>query len=127
MQVAGFYNRNEEFEKTIEALSQRAALEPDNPEAFYTIGTYYWEKAFRDFRLTDEEEGEYVMLGLEQLENALNLNADYVEALTYKNILFRMQANLTEDLDERDDLIEQADILRDRAEELIQVQRGGAS
>jgi len=38
-----------------------------------------------------------------------------------------MQANLTEDLDERDDLIEQADILRDRAEELIQVQRGGAS
>ena len=67
------------------------------------------------------------MLGLEQLENALNLNADYVEALTYKNILLRMQANLTEDLDERDDLIEQADILRDRAEELIQVQRGGAS
>jgi len=127
MQVAGFYNRNEDFEKTIEALSQRAALEPDNPEAFYTIGTYYWEKAFRDFRLTDEEEGEYVKLGLEQLENALNINSDYVEALTYKNILFRMQANLTEDLDERDDLIEQADILRDRAEELIQVQRGGAS
>mgnify|MGYP003962282727 FL=1 len=67
------------------------------------------------------------MLGLEQLENALNINADYVEALTYKNILLRMQANLTEDLDERDALIEQADTLRDRAEELIQVQRGGVS
>ena len=127
MQVAGFYNRNEEFDKTIEALSQRAALEPDNPEAFYTIGTFYWEKAFRDFRLTDEEQGEFVMLGLEQLETALSLNPDYVEALTYKNILLRMQANLTEDLDARDALIEEADTLRDRAEELLTVQRGGAS
>ena len=33
----GFYNRQEEFEKTIEALTQRAAIEPNNPEAFYTI------------------------------------------------------------------------------------------
>ena len=127
MQVAGFYNRNEEFDKTIQALSQRAALEPDNPEAFYTIGTFYWEKAFRDFLLTDEEKGEFIMLGLEQLDTALNLNQDYVEALTYKNILVRLQANLTEDLDERDALIEEADTLRDRAEELVEIQRGGAS
>ena len=127
MQVAGFYNRNEEFDKTIQALSQRAALEPDNPEAFYTIGTFYWEKAFRDFLLTDEEKGEFIMLGLEQLDTALNLNQDYVEALTYKNILLRLQANLTEDLDERDALIEEADTLRDRAEELVEIQRGGAS
>jgi tetratricopeptide (TPR) repeat protein len=127
MQVAGFYNRNEEFDKTIQALSQRAALEPDNPEAFYTIGTFYWEKAFRDFLLTDEEKGEFIMLGLEQLDTALNLNQDYVEALTYKNILLRLQANLTEDLDEREALLEEADTLRDRAEELLQAQRGGAS
>jgi len=126
LQLAGFYNRNEQFDLTIEALRRRAELEPDNPEAYYTISTYYWEKAFRDFRLDEEQEEEYVMLGLAEVEKALELNADYVEALTYKNILMRMQANLTDDLDERDALIEEADILRDRAEEL-QAQRTGAS
>ena len=118
LQLAGFYNRNEDFEKTIDALRERAALEPDNPEAFYTIATYYWEKAFRDFRLNDEEEKEHVMLGLIEVDRALELNSDYIEALTYKNILLRMQANLTEDLDEQEQLIAEADVLRERAEDL---------
>ena len=127
LQLAGFYNRNEEFEKTIEALRDRAALEPDNPEAFYTIATYYWEKAFRDFRLTEEEEEEYVMLGLAEVDKALELNNDYIEALTYKNILIRMQANLTEDLDRQEQLIAEADVLRDRAEELQKLRTSGAN
>ncbi len=127
MRVAGFYDRNEEFERTIEALGRRAALEPDNPEAYYTIGNFYWQKAFRDFQISDEEEMEYIMLGLEQLDKALDINVDYTEALTYKNILLRMQGNLTEDLDEREALIEEADVLRERAEELIKIQRGGAN
>ena len=124
LQMAGFYNRNEQFDQTIEALRRRAELEPDNPEAYYTISTYYWEKAFRDFTLDDDQELEYVMLGLAETDKALELNADYVEALTYKNILLRMQANLTGNVREREDLIAEADELRDRAEEL-QAQRTG--
>ena len=37
MTLAGYYNRQGQFDKTIEALEQRAAKEPNNPEAFYTI------------------------------------------------------------------------------------------
>ena len=127
LQLAGFYNRSEEFESTIAALRERAVLEPENPEAFYTIATYYWEKAFRDFRLTEEEEMEFVMLGLTEVDKAIVLNADYMEALTYKNILLRMQANLTEDLEVRDELIGEADGLRDRAEELQALRTSGAA
>jgi len=126
LQMAGFYDRNDAFEQTIEALRQRAALEPDNPEAFYTIATFYWEKAFRDFRLTDEEEEEYVMLGITEVDKALDLNADYIEALTYKGILIRLQANLTEDLDLQEQLINEADVLRDRAQELQDLRTSGA-
>ena len=126
LQMAGFYDRSDEFEKTIEALRGRAALEPDNPEAFYTIATFYWEKAFRDFRLTDEQEEEYVMLGLTEVDKALDLNTDYIEALTYKNILMRLQANLTEDLDLQEQLINEADVLRDRAQELQDLRTSGA-
>ena len=125
LQLAAFYNRNELFEETIDALRERSVLEPENPEAFYTISTYYWEKAFRDFTLSDEEEEGYVMLGLEEVEKALDLNPDYMEALTYKNILMRMQANLTDDLDEREALIAEADDLRDRAEELQEARTAG--
>ena len=126
LQLAGFYNRNEEFDKTIEALRNRATLEPDNPEAFHQIATYYWEKAFRDFRLDDEQKEAYVMLGLAEEDNALALNADYVEALIYKGILLRIQANLTTDLELQEQLINDADVLRDRANELNKLRTAGA-
>jgi tetratricopeptide (TPR) repeat protein len=125
LQLAGFYNRAGDFERTIEALQQRAAIEPDNPEAYYTISTYYWEKAFRDFRITQEEKADYITAGLDAADQAIGLNDRYVDALVYKNILLRMQANMTEDLGEREALIAEADELRDRAQALQEEARGG--
>src|SRR6185503_444296 len=52
MQLAGFYNRQGAFDKTIAALIDRADRDPANPEAYYTIATYYWDEAYRDFKLT---------------------------------------------------------------------------
>ncbi len=127
MQLAGFYNRSGDFEQTIDALQQRARMEPDNPEAFYTISTFYWEKAFRDFRITQEQKAEYVLAGIAAADEALSLNDRYVDALIYKNILLRMQANMSEDVDEQDALIAQADELRDRAQQIQDEARGGAA
>jgi hypothetical protein len=123
VQLAGFYSRNGQFESSIEALRQRATIEPDNPEAFYTIGTFYWEKAFRDASLSNSEEEEIILLALSALDRALALNADYVEALIYKNILLRMQANHSEDAERQAELLAGADALRDRAEELALARR----
>ncbi len=118
MQIAGFYNRQEEFDKTIDALTQRAVLEPNNPEAFYTISTYYWDKAYRDFRLKDPEKKDFVTKGIEAVDKALALKSDYMEALTYKNLLLRLQANLEKDPAKQQALIKEADKLRDLAIEL---------
>ena len=125
LQLAGFYNRQGEFEKTIEALETRASKEPDNPEAYYTIATYFWEKAFRDFRLTEDEKAGHVMSGLEAVDKALDLRDNYAEALVYKNILLRMQANMEKDLDRQKELIAEADELRDRAEQIQMQQAEG--
>lgn len=127
LQIAGFYNRSGEFALTMEALEERAQVDPTNPEAFYTISTYYWEKAFRDFRITEDEKLEYIAAGIDAADRALDLNDRYVDALVYKNILLRLQANETEDIDERDELIAQADELRDRAQALQQEQEGGSA
>jgi len=116
--LAGYYNRQGEFDKTIEALEARAEKEPDNPEAFHTIATYYWDKAFRDFRLGDAEKKEYVIKGIEAADRALALKDDYIDALTYKNLLLRLQANLEKDPKVQQDLIKEADELREKAIEL---------
>ena len=69
--LAAYYNRQGEFDKSMEALVARADREPNNPEAFYTIATYYWEKAYRDFNLSDAEKMKYVQLGLEAVDKAI--------------------------------------------------------
>jgi len=116
--LAGFYNRQEEFGKTMEALDTRAKIEPNNPEAFYTIANYYWDKAYRDFRLKEPEKREYVSKGLEAVEKALQLKPDYMEAVTYKGLLLRVQANLEKDVAKQTALIDQAKKLEAEAKEL---------
>ena len=115
LQMAAYYNRQEEFEKTIAALEERARLEPNNPEAYYTISTYFWDKAYRDFRLKEQEKKEFVVKGVEFVDKALALKSDYMEALTYKNLLLRLQANLEKDPAKQQALIKEADKLRDLA------------
>src|SRR3972149_2625277 len=95
--LAGYYNRQGEFDKTIEALEARATLEPENPEAFHTIATYYWDKAFRDPRLTDPE----------------------------KSVLPGVRANREKAPKLQKELLAEADRLRDRAIELQKKKTAG--
>jgi TonB family protein len=113
--AAGFYNRRGEFDKTIAALSQRAQLEPTNPEGPYTLATYYWDKAYRDKTLDEVQKREFIGKGLEQADRAVQMKPDYMEALTYKNLLLRLQATIETDPAVQKDLIAEADKLRDQA------------
>lgn len=127
MTLAGYYNRQGHFDKTIEALEERAAKEPNNPEAFYTIATYYWDEAYRDFKLKEAEKKAFVQKGIEAIDHALQIKPDYMEALVYKNLLLRLQANLEKDPAKQSALIKEADKLRDRAQELRKQKAAGVS
>ena len=116
--LAAYYNRQGEFEKSMEALIARAEREPNNPEAFYTMSTYYWEKAYRDFSLTDAAKIKYVQLGIDAVDKALALNDQYMEALVYKNLLLRVQANLERNPARQQALLKEATDLSNRAEEI---------
>ena len=127
MRLAGYYNRQGHFDKTIEALEERASREPNNPEAFYTIATYYWDEAYRDFKLKENEKKAYVQKGIEAVDHALQIKPDYMEALVYKNLLLRLQANLEKDTSKQQMLIKEADKLRDRAQELRKQKAAGTT
>lgn len=111
---AGYYNRQGDFPKTIDALEKAAALEPNNPEGYHRVATFYWEKANKDYRLSPAEKRDYIMKGLGMEDKALSLNPDYMEAMTYKNILLRMQANTEKDPGKQKQLIDEADRLRSK-------------
>jgi tetratricopeptide (TPR) repeat protein len=127
MTLAGYYNRQGRFDKTIEALEERAAKEPNNPEAFYTIATYYWDEAYRDFKLKEAEKKAFVGKGVEAVDHALQIKPDYMEALVYKNLLLRLQANMEKDTSKQQSLIKEADRLRDKAQELRKQKAAGVS
>jgi len=118
VQLSGFYNRQGEFDKTMESLNKAAEIKPDDPQGHQLVATYYWEKAFKDHTLANPVKKDYIMKGIAATDRALKLNPDYTEALTYKNILLRMQANVETDLDKRAQLLKEADEIRGRAMEL---------
>lgn len=127
MQLAGYYNRQGQFDKTIEALEQRAAKEPNNPEAFYTISTFYWDKAFRDAHLKESDKKDFVLKGIEAVDHAIQIKPDYAEALVYKGLLLRLQANLEKDPKKQQELLKEADKLRDKAQDLRKQKAAGAT
>lgn len=127
LQLANFYNTQGDFERTIQYLNERIKIEPNNPEAHYTVATYYWDKANRDFRLTDKEKIQYVMDGLGSVDKAISIKSDYMEAIAYKNLLLRLQANLEKDPRKQQELLKEADRLRDQATELRKQKTAGTN
>ena len=126
-QLASYYNRQGQFDKTIESLEARAAqIEPNNPEAYYTISTYYWDKAFRDFRLKEPEKREYVQKGIDAADRALKIKGDYMEAIVYKGLLLRLAANMEKDRGRQEQYLKEADQLRDKAKTLQKTKSAGA-
>jgi tetratricopeptide (TPR) repeat protein len=125
-QLAGFYQRQGEFDKLIAAVQQRAELEPNNPEAHYAVATYYWDEAYRNTRLNEAQKREYVKSGLVSVDKALSLNADYVEALTYRGLLLRIEAAMEKDAARQKELLTEASQLQEKAVALKKKQAAGA-
>ena len=113
--VAGYYNRQGDFDRLIENIRKNIELEPNNPEAHYRLATYSWDKASRDFRLSDKEKAQIITDGLASVDKALQIKPDYVEAMTYKGLLLRTQALIEKDPKKQQELIKEGTALSDKA------------
>jgi lipoprotein NlpI len=126
MQLAGFYQRQGDFDKMIDAVQTRTEKDQKNPEAFYTLSTFYWEKASRDFKLNDTQKLEFAQKGIDAADKALALKQDYPEALTYKGLLLRVQANAEKNPARQQALLRDADQYSKQAAEIRNKQKSGA-
>lgn len=101
-------------------------LEPNNPEAHYALSTYYCDEACRNTALTEARKREYVKNGLAAVDKAIALNPDYVEAITYRGLLLRMEAAMEKNSDRQDALLKEATALHERAVGLKAVRGKGS-
>ena len=104
------------------AQAQAPPRDPLSLAAYHRQAVEYLEKVQRDTSLTPEQKMETILKGIAAEDRALALNPDYVEALVYKNILLRLQANYTDEPQERDALLRTADELRNKVLALRRLQ-----
>lgn len=124
--LAYLYAQKGEFENALKWYKTRAAVDPNNEEAYYTIGVICWERSYK-FPVSMEEREKLVSTGMEALDKAIKLNAEYSEAYLYMNLLYREKAKLIapdaasvpqERIDEYNGLLEKAKEYQDKAVEL---------
>jgi tetratricopeptide (TPR) repeat protein len=125
MTLAGYYKRQGQIEKMIQAAEERANHEPKNPDAHYTVWTFYWDEVFRDTTLKEDQKRQYLQKGIGAIDKAIEIKPDYSEALVIKGLLLRLQANLEKDPAVQQRLIKDATVLRDKAEDLRKKKTAG--
>ena len=78
-------------------------------------------------KLTEKQKKDYVDKGEEAVEKALKLKPDYVEAIVYKGLLLRLQANLEKDPSKQQSLIKEAEALSAKAADLRKQKAAGVT
>jgi TonB family protein len=98
-----------------EAALRKKVQEQPNAVNYHALATLYFEKARTTADMTAEDKSKVVADGLSAADAALSYDPDYVEALIYKNLLLRVQAQLETNPDDRVRIVAEADRLRSRA------------
>ena len=125
LELARLANVQGRFDDTIAALRGAAALEPGAAEPQHRIAVYYWDHIrSNEGKLDAESRLALLRQALAAEDAALVAQPGYMEAMTYKNILLRMQANLTADRAEQQRLIAEADALRNQVIDMQRQRQG---
>jgi len=94
-QLAEIYDKKGDFENSLKYYQKRAEVDPNNKEAWYTIGVECWARSYRMKTMISLEERESVIeTGMTALLKALALEPEYTEALAYINLMYREKAQV---------------------------------
>jgi tetratricopeptide (TPR) repeat protein len=112
--IAYLYLQMKKFEDAKTYYHKAIDLDPNDPEAYYSIGVIDWTQAYQprmeeraklglrpDAPLNDkkvcaklrDDQGTIIQDGLDSLNRAISLRKDYDDAMAYMNLLFREKAD----------------------------------
>lgn len=113
--IAYLYLQMKKFEDAKQYYRKASELDPNDPEAYYSIGVIDWtqsyqprmeersklglkpEEALKDKKVCNalhQKVQDIIQDGISMLEKALQLRPDYDDAMAYMNLLYRERADL---------------------------------
>jgi tetratricopeptide (TPR) repeat protein len=121
--LAAFYNKplwdgKSKFDQAIDVLQRCASLAPNDPGGYQKVASFFWDKAYRDPMISDEQKQHYAQKGLEAVNKALELKPDYFDAVIYKGLLYRVKATVAKNPRLRDEYLQEAQNQQKRALEI---------
>lgn len=88
--LARMYASQGDFPNALKYFERRTDIEPENKEAWYTVGVVCWERSYKGGPVvSSEERGQVIDRGLAALDRALQIDPEYFDALAYTNLLWR--------------------------------------
>ncbi|HEY6546416.1 MAG TPA: tetratricopeptide repeat protein [Vicinamibacteria bacterium] len=130
--LAAFYNKplwegRSRFDDAIATLERCASLDPNDASGYYKVATFFWDKAYRDPLLNDQQKEEYAEKGMVEVEKSLKIKPDYWEALITKGLLYRVKATVAKNPKQRNEFLEQAATIQKMALDLRKQQQTAAA
>ncbi len=130
--IASLKLNQKEFDKAAEWYKKLIDVDPNNKEAYYSLGFIAWSKWYpalmtaraklgmkqeetgpiKDKKVVAELKEKYTQViedGIKGLEKALEIDKEYDDAMAYMNLLIRERADLAPDADSYKKEIEVAD------------------
>jgi tetratricopeptide (TPR) repeat protein len=123
--VASLLVRNQRLDEAWEWANRAGA--PADHAPLLTIGVHCWNAAYRDPMLDETARSKVVDRGLEALRKVVELAPTVPEGATYLNLMLREKAKLTLDPVAAQELYQQAEDWRRRAQELMRTAKPPAA
>lgn len=125
--VATLYAKQGNFEEALNWYEKITLIDQKNPEAFYTFGVVCYEKVAKDPPADIAARLNIINKGKAALERATSMRKDYFEALVYLSLLYRQQAPIETDPAVQQQLVAEADRIRNQAVDIVKRKKAEAA
>ena len=128
--LAIVYQKKGNFDESLKYRQKEIQLltEPEaKATAYYTIGVFCWDRSYNYPDLDPAYRESIIKLGLDSLDQATKLKKDYVEAISYQNLLYREKAKHELDEVKKAEWIAIADKYRGEAMALMRARKAAAA
>lgn len=125
--IATLYAKQGNFAESLNWYEKITLLDKQNPEAFYTYGVVCYEKVAKNPPADMAERMQIIEKGRGALQRAMSLRPEYFEAMVYLSLLYRQQAPLETDPVKQQELIAEADRIRNEAIAIVKKRKAEAA
>jgi tetratricopeptide (TPR) repeat protein len=125
--IARLYSTQGNFNESLNWYEKITLLDSKNPEAFYIYGVVCYEKVAKNPPADPAEKLAIIEKGKGALQRAIQMKPDYFEAMAYLNLLYRQQAVVETDPVKQQQLVAEADRVRNQAVEIIKKKKAATA